>query len=102
MTIGDIVVHRGDPFGHPRLNGLMGEERAAALKSFGDRLATNVVWDDERGRHIVPLQQYTFWYAPFGAAPEKLLDAWDGHQTYRTIFDINGNDVGRYRLKLEK
>ena len=29
------------------------------------------------------------------------LDDWDGTQQYQTIFDMNGNDVGRYRLKVE-
>lgn len=30
------------------------------------------------------------------------LDDWDGAQQYQTIFDMNGNDVGRYRLKVSR
>lgn len=42
-----------------------------------------------------------------GAAPEvarilrkiaSQLDAWDGYDKFQTILDINGNDVGRWKL----
>jgi hypothetical protein len=29
------------------------------------------------------------------------LDGWDGYDKYQTVFDSNGNDVGRFRLTRE-
>jgi hypothetical protein len=76
IHVGDVAVIRGEPRdGNPyRGESILGNERAAALYSWRDPLSNNVVWDEEgsRSRHIKPLTDYTFWYAPSFGGAERL------------------------------
>jgi len=66
VHVGDVCVWRGEPpNNNPHGPSLMGNEREAALRSFVDPMANNVVWDEDgRRRQIVPLTEYTFWHVP--------------------------------------
>jgi hypothetical protein len=81
-TIGDVAVWRGEPpGGNPHSFGervppgqcsLMGDERAAALRSLMDPLARNVVFDEGGKTRVVPLSDYTFWHVPYSGPTARI------------------------------